>query len=604
MKRFLSTLILFSILFSSGISQSVDSIRNSGNYIFGFGEGQTFREADKNALDNLISQISVQVESQFKNIVTEKNDDIQEYTKIVVNTYSNTTLPQTRSKVIKEEPGHVEVLRFMDEENMEKIFADRKRKILDYTESAINAEKELRIGDALKYYYWAHVLLRSHPEHNSITYEFPPNKRERVLLTALPARINRLFANLNIQVQNIQNNPGQQSKTVLLGLTYRGQKIQNFDYRYWTGNTWSSLTSSRSGLGYVELYGAASQSLSKIRLKAEYMYENKSALDLELREVLKKTNTPYFAKAEYKIPMNQKQIVQKKARKEKKGLKTRAVNFSTETQKYGSTLQTIIESIEKEAYTQIKDHFTQDGYEMFEKLIAYGNAEILDKTPEIKIAELNGKYIARSIPMKFSFNNNMRDFVEDVVLTFNGEEKIDCISFALADKSVNDIMSRDKWPELDRYHLIQFMENYKTAYALERLNYIENIFSDNALIIVGKVLKKAERIDGMYQNLENHDIQYIRLSKKEYVNRLSSVFRSNEFVNIQFEENSVKKRGKDDVYGIQIKQNYYSSNYADKGYLFLMIDLNNIEKPKIYVRSWQPQKNADGSIIGLSDFYF
>ena len=53
---------------------------------------------------------------------------------------------------------------------------------------------------------------------------------------------------------------------------------------------------------------------------------------------------------------------------------------------------------------------------------------------------------------------------------------------------------------------------------------------------------------------------------------------------------------------MQIKQNYYSSNYADQGYLFLMIDLGNKTEPKIYVRSWQPEKNSDGSIIGINDF--
>ena len=76
-------------------------------------------------------------------------------------------------------------------------------------------------------------------------------------------------------------------------------------------------------------------------------------------------------------------------------------------------------------------------------------------------------------------------------------------------------------------------------------------------------------------------------------------------MNIHFEENTVKKiGGEDKVYGIQIAQNYCSANYADKGYFFLMLDLNKPEQPKIYVRSWQPEKNPDGSIIGLSDFHF
>ncbi|MCF8335530.1 MAG: LPP20 family lipoprotein [Bacteroidales bacterium] len=603
MKRIL-LIMLLGLLGNITHSQTLDVIKNSGDYIYGIGEGKTFREADKNALDNLVSQISVQVESQFKQIVTEKDQQVEEYAKSVVNTYSNTTLTQTRSKVVEEKPGHTRVIRYMKEEDMEKVFANRKEKILDYTQSGIEAEEEARIGDALKYYYWSLVLLQSHPDHNNISYQFPSQEEERVLLSALPARINSVFSNLNVNIREVKENEDKKVKTVLLNITYKGEPVQNFDYKYWTGNTWSSLTSAKNGLGYVKLYGAASESLSQIRLRSEYIYENKSSLDLELREVLKQTDAPYFSKAEYKIPMDRQMASSSKPEKEDDQLKTRALNFKSDTPTYKSTLQKIIESIEKKSYSQVKPHFTQDGYKMFEKLIDYGNAEILNKTPELKIVELNDKYIARSIPMKFSFKNNKRDFIEDVVFTFNDSRKVNSIAFALSDKSINDIMSHDKWPEQDRYHIIQFMENYKTAYALERLNFIESIFAENALIIVGKVLKEAERIDGMYKNLRNHDIKFIRLNKKEYIDRLKTVFKSNEFVNIQFEDNEVKKRGKDDIYGIQIAQNYYSTNYADKGYLFLMFDLTNIEKPKIYVRSWQPQKNKDGSIIGLSDFHF
>ncbi|MBS3742360.1 MAG: LPP20 family lipoprotein [Candidatus Cloacimonetes bacterium] len=604
MKPLVLLIILLGIFNNILYSQNLDSIQNAGNYLYGIGEGKTFREADKNALDNLISQISVHVESKFKNIVTEKNEQIEEYTKIVVNTYSNTTLPQTRSRVIEEKPDHVKVIRYMKEENMKKIFSERKNKIFDYTQSAIEAEKEDRIGDALKYYYWALVLLRSHPDHNNISYQFPQSNKERILLSALPARINRLFSNINIDVQHIEENEEQKVKTVLLNIAFKGDPVQNFDYIYWMGNTWSGVTSSRDGLGYVKLYGAASKSLSNIRLKAEYMYENKSALDLELREVMNKTEIPYFAKAEYKIPLSHQVVSSSSSKSKEDQLKIRPLNFEADTRIFKSTLQKIIKIIEEKSYSRAKHCFTQDGYKMFEKLVDYGNAEVLNKTPELKIVELNENYIIRSIPMKFSFKNNRRDFIEDVVFTFNKEQKIDCISFALSDKSINDIMEHEKWPELDKYHLVWFMENYKTAYALERLNYIESIFSDNALIIVGKVLKKAERIDGMYKNLKDYNIKYIRLNKKEYIKRLKRVFRSNEFVNIQFEDNQVKKRGRDDIYGIQIAQNYYSTHYADKGYLFLMFDLANIKKPRIYVRSWQPKKNKNGSIIGLSDFYF
>ena len=149
------------------------------------------------------------------------------------------------------------------------------------------------------------------------------------------------------------------------------------------------------------------------------------------------------------------------------------------------------------------------------------------------------------------------------------------------------------------------MEFYKTAYALERYSYIESIFSDNALIIVGSVVKQSRPIDDMYNALNDDDIQYLRLSKIEYLERLKRVFHSNEFINIRFEDNVVRKaEGEDKIYGIQIAQFYESSHYRDFGYLFLMIDLKDSLHPQIYVRTWQPGKNADGSIYGLTDFTF
>ena len=52
----------------------------------------------------------------------------------------------------------------------------------------------------------------------------------------------------------------------------------------------------------------------------------------------------------------------------------------------------------------------------------------------------------------------------------------------------------------------------------------------------------------------------------------------------------------------QIKQDYYSTNYGDQGYLFLMVDLNDPDKPIIKVRTWQPEKDPNFGLIDLSHF--
>ena len=83
------------------------------------------------------------------------------------------------------------------------------------------------------------------------------------------------------------------------------------------------------------------------------------------------------------------------------------------------------------------------------------------------------------------------------------------------------------------------------------------------------------------------------------------MFASNEFINIHFEDNVVKKAHRDiSVYGIQIAQHYNSERYADHGYLFLLIDLRDTLRPTIHVRTWQAEKDEDGSVFDFTNFPF
>jgi len=86
---------------------------------------------------------------------------------------------------------------------------------------------------------------------------------------------------------------------------------------------------------------------------------------------------------------------------------------------------------------------------------------------------------------------------------------------------------------------------------------------------------------------------------------LQRCFDSNEYINIRFADNIVRRSAeKTDIYGIQIKQDYFSSSYGDTGYLFLLIDFEKPDAPLIHVRTWQPDKDPDirDGRIGMADF--
>jgi hypothetical protein len=584
-------------------AQTREDIKSSSAYLWGEGKGNTLHEADKRALKDLISQISVQVESSFYNILTEEEADVKEYTELVLNTYSATTLNQALRKV-DERGGKTIVLRYIELENIQKLFKMRQLKLLDYFSSAYSAESDYRMGDALKYNYWALVLLRSHPDVNTMTATID-NEREVLLISHLPRKINSILDALDISIQKVIYDKEEKKKTILLDLFYEGNPVTNLDYIYYTGNSWTNRhSSSKDGLGVVELFGISSEALDDIRLKIEYRYESKSKIDNELKEVIENASIPHFASADIKLP------IKMRARKTK-APKTKIVAASKipSEKVYAQNVIDVINAVDRLEFENVRDHFTDDGKVMFIRLLEYGNAVLIDPSKiKLEMVELNDQIIVRSVPMKFSFPDNNREFIEDVIFTLNKLGKIENVSFALNDHSISRIMGKgDRFGSLDhKRQIVRFMEDYKTAYCLGRLEYIESIFADNALILVGHNLKQGGNIDSMYRgSLRNEDIKYIKLSKAEYVERLRRLFTLNEFVNIHFEETEIKKIGGDDkIYGIQIAQNYNSASYADFGYLFLMFDLNVIKEPKIYVRSWQPEKNAEGRIMGLEDFTF
>ena len=74
----------------------------------------------------------------------------------------------------------------------------------------------------------------------------------------------------------------------------------------------------------------------------------------------------------------------------------------------------------------------------------------------------------------------------------------------------------------------------------------------------------------------NQILKKNRYTKDQYLNNLSRCFASNEYINVRFANNDVVKLAKGgELYAIQIAQDYYSTNYGDKGYLFLMVDITS-----------------------------
>lgn len=585
-------------------SQNWEQIqKNKTLYIIGEGWGETVAEADKHALASLVSQISVSIESQF--VITEeekRKTDERSYSRYIENkiqTYTSTSLSNVQSIIIKNEPD-AHVGRYIKITELEMIYKDRKAKVKEYVENAVKAEQIAKVDDALRNFYWAYSLLKTIPHSADVKYIDTLNV-EHSLVVWIPNKMNEIFDNIS---QSVVNRSGENME---LYFTYKGQPVASLDYTYYDGVRWSNLYSAKGGKGVLELASGAIG--ENIQLKYEYAYLGEVHIDKEVEEVLGTVVGNSMRKSYVTIKGDiDKASVKEMAKVDRAGKKeTYAKVTVVEDAHVKSSMDRVIEAIKTKNYASVNDVFTPDGLKMYYRLMEYGRGTILG-TPIYKILEQNGNKVVRAIPMSFSCPGNIRkSFVEDVVFTFV-DGKIDCLAFSLDDSAVKDILNNDAWSPVARMVIIEFLENYKTAFALERLDYIETIFHDDAVIITGKIVKRAKSYNNegiSLGSLSDDQVVRTRMTKAQYLKHLQRSFASKEFINIRFSSNTVQKAGGNtEVYGLQIKQDYFSNNYGDTGYLFLLVDINNPKEPTIRIRTWQPK--PDFSIDqedGLYDLY-
>ena len=606
MKRSAFIIVTFLFIALAAKGQSIEEIQTSKDYIWGTGNAASLKKADNEALAALISQISTNVSSKFEQLTEGGTDGdkatVDETFKSVINTYSRATLNNTRRIVIQNEPEAV-VMRYIKVAEIQRIFDGRKTKILDFAQEAIRAEKKAQVADALRYYYWALVLLQSYPDGNFLTMKDEEGK-DLLLTTWIPKQMNDIFSNLKVSMESTHLDGD--LKTINLKVLYKGQPARNYDYTYFDGRDWSNIFSAKDGTGIVELPVLANA--RNLQLRTEYMFEGEANIDNELSEVMGTVNPITMRNCALKLEGDEpKPGVEKAEDVQLAGTDSatttnNGIRFLSTMQSaaYEDTMKKVESSIRTRNYDGIQDLCTKNGYDMFNSLIKYGQAKIVSE-PQFKFLECNGEVTCRSLPLSFKFKSDQRTFVEDVVFTLNKEGKIDCLSFGLNKPAVDDIMNQTSWNDTVRNVLINFLESYKTAYALKRYDYINSIFSDDALIITGSVLKHTVSNEG--QAMSKQAVKYTRQTKSEYMKKLQHIFRSSEFINLRFADNQVRKSGVGgEIYGIQIKQDYFSSSYGDTGYLFLMVDLNNPKEPVIHVRTWQPEKDPDFGLIDLSHF--
>ena len=223
-----------------------------------------------------------------------------------------------------------------------------------------------------------------------------------------------------------------------------------------------------------------------------------------------------------------------------------------------------------------------------------------DKITE-NVLQKDNSYQIRNFP--FIFGNSDKF---DVVLEYLPDGRIDDFYIGLEAHQYKTVLDNTSVIDRTRREIIlNFLENFRTSYIKKDIDYIEKLYSDKALIIIGKILKPENiSTDQIQPTLTKNQIAYQVLTKKEYITRLRSVFSSINYLRLDFKNIEVVKHRKyPNFYGIMLQQTWDTQKYKDDGLLFLLVQFKGNEDPIIWVRTWQDAKNTPANdVFGLHNF--
>ena len=177
----------------------------------------------------------------------------------------------------------------------------------------------------------------------------------------------------------------------------------------------------------------------------------------------------------------------------------------------------------------------------------------------------------------------------EIYIDFDKTGKIVDFNFTLGMNMYTEILKKgEELGDLDRrMQIIDWCEHFAKAYCDKNMKFMQTIFSDDAIIITGKMTMQRVHTDmGMKDQAK---VKYVQQTKSQYLSNLSRVFASNSYVNVKFEDYTVVRHGaKPNYYGVTLRQKWHTARYSDEGTVFLIWDFSNEEAPRILVRTWQP----------------
>ena len=619
------TLFLMFIAFvinAQNSSVDIDNIKKSNKYFWGQSQVcDNYDKAKNSATELMYANI---VENYDAHPIDLGIDDFDSHMKKIMITLEKKISYKRKIHNVTRDTKHdkYECLAYISKSDFEEVCKERAADIQRLVNTGQNKESEHNVTDALRAYYWGMMSCLAHPYGKTLKLDV--DGEEVHAYTYLEEKAVEMLGLFTFSIS--KENPGEFNDdgiSVIMNVRADDNDVSGLQVKYYNGVDDYEKTMVNNGKMEVQLLD---QNVTEFDFKIEYDFSHHIISHPEMKVIMDNIDkivikenvgrdfnlTPYV---KYLKGCDEEEIKKEEEKEQVQKTETKTESQApllTDNEMYFlRVMKEVEDAFRVKNYSSVQKHFTQEAFAMLDTLI--NNAEIsVIGNQQYELITCGNTTICRDIDMKFQFRNYV-SFIREVVFRFDNESKlITSLAFRLSSIAENDIATKNKWNNDCKFALVNFLEDYQTAYALKRYDYLESIFSDDALFIVGHVLQKNndELKDIKQFNLPEEEVELLRMDKNSYFERLSNVFKSQEYINIRFAETDFQRQmvsaddensEGEDIFGVRLLQEYQSTTYGDVGYLFLMVDLRDSKRPVIHVRAWQPDKVDINKLVTLKN---
>ena len=595
--------ILLIVLFSShnlnaqsAGKKTIENIKNSGEYYWGeSGNSLNPKDGNNKAIEKLLQNIKQNYKGRAQ-LISGKTD---EHLDAIYKSFESDIKHLSGSKPVDMQKNNF--IRYMKKTEFDSLCDERENYIDDAIARGLEMEEKESMGDALRSYYKALLLCYSHPNSQAIKYPTEDGEK-KVIPWLIEEKIDGILQSTKFHIKEwIDHDDYSEAKVSI----YNNHKVSNIRFYYYDPIEQNYKTCNVEN-GNVSLKFEKGVDQSYIMIDFSYPdFETSEPVAYMINNII--GNNITFPKSTYQIKKEKGSKKTSKTNDSKSddnditgSLQNKYQVDSKTASECQTTMRRIEAAINNKNIETVKDCFTSTGFNDFKKLLGYDDVagarmtySIFDKNINYCFIYYKDEIICRSIPMQFEYSDGMI-FNRSISFRFNKSDKlINSVAIRLSASAEYDILAKTQyktWDEDARLTLINFLEDFQTAYMTKNLPFLNNIYSEDALIIVGHRVNKKPVENSI--SLSNEEFEYNQLSKSNYLNNLDKLFRAKKYVNIRFTDVCIEQsRRANNVFGINVAQSFATNTYMDNGYLFLYVDLRE-KDPMIYVRTWQPEKTT------------